>query len=543
MLSVEDKQNIYTLLSNKLEFGLYPMSLVAQLLNDNNHSCRRYGYSKLKALLLDLPEYIRFIEGTAKDPLPQVRFFNWKTPKHANKTPPHKSAPNERTTMPNHPHRLKAICTPQVHPQLNASTDPDSFIPYCLIDPKLSNLLSLKSNRAVESIPAMIEAGYQQAKATGLLHKNATRLTFGLDQLADNGQPIVLTFKRLKNEHGHYYFVLQYIDDSGISTPRASVNIPSSDNPGHALEKFAFLGNWNTFLSQLADMSLPEEWDFADSPQKHHYILKKYIQYTFYRLQLENKIVISSDRRLAAFNTGLVDPHYDHIYACFIPNLNGTSPWLFKEFTLAGQRGLGKQLVNRFNPLPQAASYFSRKEDLLYDLNKDLHCDYDHIILENLERFPLTFLRNQFYDAPQALHLLNVIERRTQKMYQPHLYDELQDYLRNSLFLYNRLKNRLDDAIEIAKKQVRWNFKVAIASYYPARNTMNLMLPLQLCCEGVVDNVLVVELTPSGNYQGQTLLTMEQAYIDARLVCYPGNNWLTTSSVKNATCIESIEDL
>ena len=87
------------------------------------------------------------------------------------------------------------------------------------------------------------------------------------------------------------------------------------------------------------------------------------------------------------------------------------------------------------------------------------------------------------------------------------------------MLLYNRLKNRLDDAVLLSRKEVRWNYHTAIPSYYPSRNTMNFMLPLHLSSDDAVDIVLVVELTPAGNYQGQTILTCDQAYIDARLVC------------------------
>ena len=44
------------------------------------------------------------------------------------------------------------------------------------------------------------------------------------------------------------------------------------------------------------------------------------IKYTFYRLTRENKVCISGDKKFACFNTGLVDKHYDDIYACFAPN-------------------------------------------------------------------------------------------------------------------------------------------------------------------------------------------------------------------------------
>ena len=38
-----------------------------------------------------------------------------------------------------------------------------------------------------------------------------------------------------------------------------------------------------------------------------------------------------------------------------------------------------------------------------------------------------------------------------------------------------------------------------------------------------------MQLTPSGNYQGQTILTMRQAYKHARLICRPDSDWLTTA--------------
>ena len=62
---------------------------------------------------------------------------------------------------------------------------------------------------------------------------------------------------------------------------------------------------------------------------------------------------------------------------------------------------------------------------------------------------------------------------------------------------------------------------------------MSLMLPLSLEDDSHVDIVLVVELTPAGNYQGQTILTLQQAYVDARLLCRPNSEWLTTANLSN----------
>ena len=65
--------------------------------------------------------------------------------------------------------------------------------------------------------------------------------------------------------------------------------------------------------------------------------------------------------------------------------------------------------------------------------------------------------------------------------------------------------------------------------YYPNRNIMSLLLPLSLVRDDQVDVALVVERMPSGNYQGQTILTLAMAYSNARLVCRLENDWLSGS--------------
>ena len=88
--------------------------------------------------------------------------------------------------------------------------------------------------------------------------------------------------------------------------------------------------------------------------------------------------------------------------------------------------------------------------------------------------------------------------------------------------------------MELAKKRVRWNFKTALPCFFPTRNVMSLMLPLALLRDDRVDVALVVELTQSGNYQGQTILPLREAYIDARLLCRPDSDWLDTSAAAAA---------
>lgn len=55
---------------------------------------------------------------------------------------------------------------------------------------------------------------------------------------------------------------------------------------------------------------------------------------------------------------------------------------------------------------------------------------------------------------------------------------------------------------------------------------MSMMLPLCLEDDDHIDAALVVKKNPSGSYQGQTVLQLDRAYLDARLVCKPYTDWL-----------------
>ncbi len=70
----------------------------------------------------------------------------------------------------------------------------------------------------------------------------------------------------------------------------------------------------------------------------------------------------------------------------------------------------------------------------------------------------------------------------------------------SSLFF---MRNRLQDATEIAIKRTIWNFTTAIPMYYPKFDKMSLLLPLSLVHDDVVDIVLVVEKMKSGAYRGR----------------------------------------
>lgn len=320
--------------------------------------------------------------------------------------------------------------------------------------------------------------------------------------------------------------------------------------PGKALERFGYLGTWPDFLRTLANLALDEPWDFCNQDigetTRKYDILHNYIRYTFYRLTLEDKIGFSSDEDFAVFNTGLVDRHYEDIYACFEPSdperpEEARYAWSFAGFCTAGTGRLGKRLVRELNPLPQPASYLERKEDLLFDLDREVVCDVHHIVVDNVHRLPVNFLRDELASSQECLGILAGIEDLTDGA-RGDRFEKLRIVIENDTRLFNRLSTSINAAIDVAKRQVRWNYKTAVPAYYPRTNSMNLLLPLILTDSPTPDVALVVELQKSGNYQGQTVVTMAQAYRDARLLCRPYIDWLSPASIIDATEEEDEEE-
>ena len=90
---------------------------------------------------------------------------------------------------------------------------------------------------------------------------------------------------------------------------------------------------------------------------------------------------------------------------------------------------------------------------------------------------------------------------------------------------------RLGDALDVALRRTRWNFKTAIPMYFHTKKNISLLLPLGVLSDETIDLALVVERTPVGAYLGHTVLPLDWAYSNARLICRPDSDWLTPSFI------------
>ncbi len=579
------RQRIYRVLADQFEFDKpIPMATVAFALMDAGIDREAYGFRKLKAFLAELDEFLSFtdiVAGGVPQRLVTVhKRDDWAVEAGGARGAAQIDDAAEGGQAPSGSGGVQPLDPEGAGAGADlgrlASSYASGGIPRGIRDelrPVLSDFVYCPESTLDilrECVPAgtdvrrLLDEDWREAFGSGRLRYYEGKVIFPLRHMRKDGRtPIEVSIRHVtygNAEEKPWY--LCYIDNYVRPERQTRTLIPS-----HELERFAWLGSWEDFLRELAGLALPEPWDFTepgspadvpgapllafapavaasaegqDAGERRYSILKSYICTTFYRLRLEDKVCVDDEAGFAAFNTGLVTRRYDDIFACFEQGA-GQAPWRFAGFCSGGARGLGKRVVSLFNPLPEPASYFGRKEDLLYDLERELIIDYDHVLVDNIGRLPLAFLEEELQGDVRASGLLGEVARSTGQR-RCELLGEVGRIVQDDPRLFRRLRWRLTEAVDIATKRVRWNFKTAIPSYYPRTNSMNLLLPLCLMEDGVADVALVVQLMPSGNYQGQTILTMRQAYMNARLICRPDSDWLTTASCSVAGSDDEDED-
>jgi cold shock CspA family protein len=285
---------------------------------------------------------------------------------------------------------------------------------------------------------------------------------------------------------------VEYSLSEGQGGKKASATLVKRNDSRAPLFRFAQMGRDESWLRKLASKVEPERWTFDSSDGDEEFpILKSYLQYTFERLEFEDasapgtKIAVGRDGRspVACFNTGLVTPNQEEVYVLFSANARALdNKWALEGFYAPSDH----KMIGKFEKFPELANYFDDPGVLLYDRRLALHLDFDHILDDNLNRFPDSLRQNK-YQARQALIA----------------------------------------AQELTQKRVYRNYKSAVPQYY--RGNIQLLLPLSLEDPSRADLALVVSSVGEGTtaaYLGSTVLTLEMAYNNARLLCRPASDWL-----------------
>ena len=280
----------------------------------------------------------------------------------------------------------------------------------------------------------------------------------------------------------------------------------------------------NQKVSELAAITLPERWYFGPQPPDDfaYPILKSYLRYTFIRLQHERKVINSPNSQFKAFNTGLLDRLLRPIYALLSPYPTSAQVWDL-VFCIPGEGAAGKKLVAYFDQLPAPANYLREPSKAFYHLSAGLpKVDWSHIIKDNMERLPYAFIAEY---APANFTPLNT---QTLDSNQFHTYKKaFAEALDADPIAYRNLVNRLSEALSRTLIKTQINYKTAVPTYYPNINSIDLLLPICLVEEDIADCAIVARQSDSGTYIGHTILTMRQAYNNARLICKLDEHWLS----------------
>jgi hypothetical protein len=153
--------------------------------------------------------------------------------------------------------------------------------------------------------------------------------------------------------------------------------------------------------------------------------------------------------------------------------------------------------------------------------------------VERIDRYPPSFVEDHWPADFQAKDTrgMTIDDRHT-------YYEQLGGAIERDARLYRRIMNRVRDALDLCVKRVSWNFKTAVPQYYPPAKKLQLLLPLCLVQDDMVDLALAVERTVSGNYLAYTVLPLDWAYKNARLICRPDSDWLAPEDIDEAGAVE-----
>lgn len=240
---------------------------------------------------------------------------------------------------------------------------------------------------------------------------------------------------------------------------------------------YTWFSDFHGSIEELKSIAMKEDWDYKKNPIGKNPILENYIKHTFVKLYEEKKVL--EQNGYSVFNTGLVTDCQEEIFAFSQYNKRQSSiKWFFIGWRKSSDRDLMK-----FTKLPENANYFDNSSDLIYDTKLNLRPNINHIIDDNITRFPTAL---QTMDKYQ----LGVL-----------------------------LEGTINDAI----KRIRRNYKTAVPQYYDGR--LQLLLPLCLTSKASADLALVIE-KENDVYRASTCLTLDMAINNARLIAKPDDEWL-----------------
>lgn len=372
---------------------------------------------------------------------------------------------------------------------------------------------------------------------------NADHLYVPTGYLREDGKELYLYCSKKKGIKGYgWYF-------DCVTYENAPLNIYDKNSWLDLWAEF----DWVKIYPQIANQTLEEKWSFGN--RGDYGILRNYLIYTFAHQWKNDAIGYSNDGKFAAFNTGLPDRStYKYIYAFYerledaeqmqTHPLHFACQYRFKSFVISDRGGDGKVLKTSIRPLPNPPQYFAARSSTVWELdfndnNQVTMPGYDdlHILIQRCDRLPLDFYR---YPAFRSERLRNILDAETDNAQK---YKDIREFLMPIIDndadaevtqVYRLLYDALYNVISAAVKKLSWNWRAVVPCYNPEREESCFLLPVSFCGSSKPDRAMIAsahEVDGEMVYAIHTVISLEWAYLDARLVCRPESEWLAADSI------------
>ncbi len=250
--------------------------------------------------------------------------------------------------------------------------------------------------------------------------------------------------------------------------------------------------SWEARFEDLAALARPEPWNFQQPQFKKvnesFPILLKYLDYTFLRLQDQNKIQFQTidGKPYVFFNTGLQTPFNKDIFATFKANTRAADDNDFPDWFFRKWRDQDAKKLAQFAPLPKHASYIQNQSDLTFDASYDISVNVAHVVRDNRDRLPLELQGNETLAITALTGAINQLKTKCER-----------------------------------------NDAEAVPFWFHTNQKMQLLLPLRITDSEKADAALVADKdTDSKIYRVRTILPLDVAYSNARLLRKPTQKWL-----------------
>ena len=167
-----------------------------------------------------------------------------------------------------------------------------------------------------------------------------------------------------------------------------------------------------------------------------------------------------------------------------------------------------KEIAGMFeeNALPNIASYFNDYNQIVFDAKLTISLDDKHIFEDGLARGRLPKYKEK--------------------------YHRFKDSIEEKEKLLSEISRDFDSALARTKMLAERNYKLAIPQYRKETGEIQFLLPIYLGEQEEYDIpqcALVISLDNTNRiayYKGKTILTLDMAYNNARLIAKPDIFWL-----------------